>query len=533
MTRPHWRTLGLLSLAALVPAALATAALACPFCSAASQTLSEEMDGADVVVIAKLLSVSKTQPEDTATPADTFGSGSLTSAKFRVADVLKGKQHTAVGREIEVTYFGEEDKDGAFLISGLSSPTLEWATPLPLSEKAREYIKKLPSLPAEGADRLDFFQGYLENPDPMLAQDAYDEFARAPYEGVIALKERMRHDQLVEWIENPDVAPSRRRLYLTMLGVCGTKEDVPMLEKMIRSEDRQLKQGLDALIGCYLTLEGADGLPLIEDLFLKSKDAQYTDTYSAVMALRFHGQETDVIPKDRLLVAMRHLLDHPELADQIIPDLARWEDWSVMDRLVDLFKNADEKSRWVRIPVIRYLQAAISQEGEVGQRAQAYMTELEKVDPETVERAKSFLAFGGLIGGAPPASATTEEAADETTGSEEQPEEQPAEQLEEETAPATEESDSEAPEAAAEDADKSAAAGLPPEPPATGSQPVEATIAGAEIAEDISTAASAPLVPEIPSRWAIVGVPLAAGAVLLVVLWMIIGGAGQQRAMSR
>jgi hypothetical protein len=40
-------------------------------------------------------------------------------------------------------------------------------------------------------------------------------------------------------------------------------------------------------------------------------------------------------------------------------------------------------------------------------------------------------------------------------------------------------------------------------------------------------------VPEIPSRWAIVGVPLAGGAVLLVVLWMIIGGAGQQRVMSR
>jgi hypothetical protein len=297
-----------------------------------------------------------------------------------------------------------------------------------------------------------------------------------------------------------------------------------MLETMIRSDDRQLKQGLDALIGCYLTLNGPDGLPLIEDLFLKNKKAEYTDTYSAVMALRFHGQETDVIPKDRLLVSMRHLLDHPELADQIIPDLARWEDWSVMDRLVELFKNADEKSRWVRIPVIRYLQAAVAQEGEVGKRAQAYMTELEKVDPETVERAKSFLAFGGLIGGAPPASTTTEDAVDETTDAEEQPEQ--------ETAPATESTSGEEPDAAAHEVDQSAAVGLPPEPPSADSQPAKAT-AGTEVADDTATAASSPLAPEIPSRWAIVGVPIAAGAVLLVILWTIIGGAGQQRAISR
>ena len=32
-----------------------------------------------------------------------------------------------------------------------------------------------------GADRLAFFQEYLEHEDPLLAQDAYDEFARAPY----------------------------------------------------------------------------------------------------------------------------------------------------------------------------------------------------------------------------------------------------------------------------------------------------------------------------------------------------------------
>ena len=64
----------------------------------------------------------------------------------------------------------------------------------------------------------------------MLAQDAYDEFARAPYAEVHELKGHMVHDKLVEWIKSPDVNPSRRRLYLTMLGVCGGEHDLPMLE---------------------------------------------------------------------------------------------------------------------------------------------------------------------------------------------------------------------------------------------------------------------------------------------------------------
>ena len=51
------------------------------------------------------------------------------------------------------------------------------------------------------------------------------------------------------------------------------------------------------------------------------------------------------------------MLERPQLADLVIPDLARWEDWSVMDRLVDLFKNANDDSNWVRVPVINYLRA--------------------------------------------------------------------------------------------------------------------------------------------------------------------------------
>lgn len=359
---------------------VAAPARACPFCSAVSQTFSEEMGTVDACVVTKLVALP---------PAEKPGQElkETPKAKFEILEVIKGKG-LKKGETIETVYFGDGKLGKTFLVMGVDPPNLMWSTPLEVSERGRKYVTQLPKLPAEGPERLEFFQAYLEDADEMLARDAYDEFAKAPYASVIGLKDKMNHDQLVGWIKDEEVPANRRRLYLTMLGVCGTKADVPMLEEMLKSNDRKARSGLDALIGCYLTLVGEEGMPLVEDLFLKNDKSEYADTYAAIMALRFHGSETDVVPRQRILQALRHMLDRPQLADLVIPDLARWEDWSVMGKLVDLFKNADEKSSWVRVPVINYLRACPKPE------AKAYIQELEKIDPAAVKRANTFFPFG-------------------------------------------------------------------------------------------------------------------------------------------
>ena len=42
-------------------------------------------------------------------------------------------------------------------------------------------------------------------------------------------------------------------------------------------------------------------MPLVEELFLKNKKADYADTYAAIMAIRFHGTEGGVIDSKRLV----------------------------------------------------------------------------------------------------------------------------------------------------------------------------------------------------------------------------------------
>ena len=503
---------------------------ACPFCSTVSQTLSEELTTADVAVIAEL--VQSAAPFDLDDPAG-FAPADVDTGKatFEIVETLHGESSLGEAKQLEVVYFGDETPDKKFLIigvtgGGVAGDQLDWTSPLPLSSRAVDYVRRLSSLPKAGADRLEYFQKHLEDEDPLLGQDAYDEFAKAPYEAILAFGDRMDRESLIRWIDDPQVGPTHRRLYLTMLGVCGMPEDLQMLEsllrfdyqrikpgltammaahgalgfpygislvdEMVRAEERRKKQCLDALVASYLKLKGPDGLELIEQLFLTNPHTEYTKLYSAIMALRFHGEEGGVISRDRLLKSVRLLLDNAEIADQIIPDLARWEDWSVLERLVEMFK-VSEPNAWIRQPVVSYVLTAADQPGDVGTRAGEALAQLEQIDPEGVKRARSYMAFA-FLGRANDAAGDSADgaaqSADNPTGLETPSEQAPAEQT------------GDAADAESDDSD-----------------------AIIESTESESTRPRASE-PEPPSNALIIGVPLLAALLLMGVFAVLLRGAG-------
>jgi hypothetical protein len=339
------------------------------------------MSSMDLVVIARLV-----EP-----PANRLGVAAdqeVPKGTFEVNEILKGQDQLRGTKTIQTVFFSAGEPGDLFLIVGVEPPQITWSTPLRISGRTAAYLRTLERLPAEGAMRLRFFLSHLQDEDELLARDAYDEFARSPYGVIQELKPYLDRSQVVQWLTDPEIPVHRRRLYMVLLSVCGEAQDAEMLERMMRSEDRRTRAGLDAMIGCYLTLTGETGMPLVEELFLKNHEAEYADTYAAILALRFHGTETEMIPRSRILEALRAILDRPPLADLVIPDLARWEDWSQIERLVRLFREADEKSSWVRVPVVNYLQACPKPE------AKKYLRELEKIDPDAVKRAQASLPFG-------------------------------------------------------------------------------------------------------------------------------------------
>lgn len=341
---------------------------ACPFCTALSQTLRQEMKQMDAVGIALRIAA---QSDSVST--------------FEIGRILKGKNLIAEKQQVDINFFGQADPQQKFLVMAIDPPDLLWSSPLALSEKAIEYLDHVRQLPEDNSQaRLEFYLQHINDADPVLSRDVYDEFASASFSDMLLLKDRYNRDDLLAWIQDLDISPDRRRLYLVMLGICGKKEDALLLEKLLRSEDPNQRSGLDALISCYVSLYGEEGLKLINDLYLRNAQSSYADTYAAIMALRFHGTEGGVVERQRVVESLRLILDRPELADLVIPDLARWEDWEVMDKLADLYKKADEKSSWVRVPVINYLRSCpLPQAAEL-------LDQLKEIDPVAFKRATQF-----------------------------------------------------------------------------------------------------------------------------------------------
>lgn len=432
----------LIALCLGAPAPLRVAA--CPFCAAETQTLTEELADCEVAIFAKLLEAAPgaapTNEASAKEAPDGLDGGVAESqnydpntgrARFAVIEALKGAELVEGTREVEAIFFGDPTSDTLYLIRGIGDP-YEWTIPFEVSEKAAQYIRDLKALPESGPKRTAYFFDFLQDEDPLLAQDAYEEFARAPYSDLKANSEKLKVETLWQWINSPETSPSRRRLYFTMLGIAGGPQDVPQIERMllsdvrvsmpaaeataavcvasggplaagvfaemVASKERHDKLGLDAMTACYLALRGPEGLEVIDGRYLADQQADYSHIYSVLMALRFLAEEPGPVPMDRVLKSARLLLDHPDFADQVVTDLARWEDWDSLDRLVELFirSSRDSRLKYVREPVVNYLDVAAQQPGAVGDRARGAQQYLEAIDPESFVRARRLGAFGAL-----------------------------------------------------------------------------------------------------------------------------------------
>src|SRR5687768_8286623 len=101
------KTLAVLCTGLLIVAVAKPQAAACPFCSAAMQTLGQEIASADAAVIAQLV-----EPMPAAAIASSTGVAvadpATASAKFRIVKVLRGQEKIGDAKELDVVYFGDD-----------------------------------------------------------------------------------------------------------------------------------------------------------------------------------------------------------------------------------------------------------------------------------------------------------------------------------------------------------------------------------------------------------------------------------------
>ncbi|MDG2221986.1 MAG: hypothetical protein P8L85_11430 [Rubripirellula sp.] len=308
--------------------------------------------------------------------------------RMRITDVLKGDP-TLKDSSVEVTSSRELSSDEVFWLVGFGDDRLQWFPPTVISTESISYLRGLSGLPESGPKRLEYFLRFLQHTEDFIAADAYNEFAEASLKDIKGLGDKLARGWVIAQLRDTSVPLHRRRLCWTLLSQCGTATDAGLFDDSLseRRADPTFQPGMDAAIACFISLGGEQALARIERDFLANAAAADSDCFSAVSAIRVHGTELDVIPRERLAKALRNLLARPELADLVIPDLARWGDWSAIDRMVELFQISTEETALLKPAAVRYLKTCPLPD------ATAALDRLREIDGNAVQVAEASMLF--------------------------------------------------------------------------------------------------------------------------------------------
>ena len=317
---------------------------------------------------------------------------------YEILQVVKGpKQSVAKGDRVTFARYRAGKKGDLFLLMGTRSgkgDRIDWSSPTEITEPGFNYVAQAPTPEVPATKRLAYFVKFLEFPDQLISNDAYVEFAKAPYEDIAAVTSLLSREKVRAWILGPRTPQPRLGLYGMLLGLCGNDQDAQVLAEIISQKTNDFRIGIDGMIFGYLLLTGTSGLDHVDQWKFRDSEIPFSETYAAMTAVRFTWQYAGgKIPNERLMQSMRILLERPQLADMAIADLARWNDWSVQDKLMDLYGKGEYNIPPVKRAIIHYMLAStrVKPSGpDFAERGKKYLEQLRKRDPKTVKDAERF-----------------------------------------------------------------------------------------------------------------------------------------------
>ena len=310
--------------------------------------------------------------------------------EFEIVRVLKGDQQLKSGIRFHTDVARHLLDNPLMLITGGEKtvddkPAIVWDLPMGVGAQDANELALLVDFKPSGTARLKHFQTLLEHPTELIARNAHLEFAVASDADLIGLKDQMRHDQLVAWVKDLEVVDARKHLYLSMLAVCNEAADAVWIEEMLKNKNLREGSILPSLIWTYLSIQGPEGLPLINDLFLRKDSVTYLEVMHAATALRHMSRlESTKISKKQFIASFRLVLDRPRMADMVVRDLVDLEDWESLEKLSRLYKDAPIDEAWVRVPAIMFAKKCPRPESK------EVLEMFEKIDPDAFERANFF-----------------------------------------------------------------------------------------------------------------------------------------------
>ncbi len=324
----------------------APSAAACPFCGAVGRSLADRRDTADVTAIG-----------EAAGPAARDEAGRVVQS-FVLRQAIRG----GVARDAVVAAQVAGGVAGTAVLFGGDDA---WEA-VPADEALIAHVAAAPAVTEPAARRLGWFAARLEHPDPAIATDAFTEFGLAAFADVRAAAGAFAPEKLRAWIDEPAIDQRRRGFYGLALGIVAAGEPdravrarhVTALRAAIDRPASDLRAGFDGLLAGLVVAEGEAGLDALESRGLLEAATRAGDARHALTVLRFAGENlAATLPRERVAAATARLLANPAVAADAAIDLARYGDWSVVDRVAGLWDTLGRDDPLVRRAVAGYLAA--------------------------------------------------------------------------------------------------------------------------------------------------------------------------------
>lgn len=244
--------------------------------------------------------------------------------------------------------------------------TSSWTVDCPASPELVVFLKEAANSPPnlktssarQQAQRLRYFLPYLEHRDAKIADSAHAKLSGAPYAVIQELAEDLDRAQLLEWIEKHSSAIKKRvALFVTLLGICGDDRDAEQVKQWIDNHQSGGEAAyLAALLTSHVELHGEQAVRFIEGSYIRNRDRTLGELIAAVDALRTHGQADTTISRDRIKTSFHLLLrERPPLAELIIDDFTRWQDWTLTSKLIEIYAKGEQP--WNNALITSYLEA--------------------------------------------------------------------------------------------------------------------------------------------------------------------------------
>jgi hypothetical protein len=243
-----------------------------------------------------------------------------------------------------------------------------------------EYVKAAAGLDdADPVKKLGFYFAQLESPDPVIAVDAFTEFARASDVEILRARDRFNPAIVRKLIADPRTPTERLGVFSFLLGVCGGPGDASFLAGMLTPNPlpERSEEAFGGLLAGYILLDPKPGWAFAAGV-LGDARRSYGMRLSAVGTVRFLQANRGATCKLEVLACCAALLPQGDLADQAVEDLRRWGWWDLTADVLAQYGKPTHAAPIVRRAIVRYAVSCPDP------RAKAFIAQLRQTDPRLV-----------------------------------------------------------------------------------------------------------------------------------------------------